>query len=98
MGDYTQIVSVAGLGGTVNTAAINPAAPEFENYVSQLVYQHVDAYPILLGVPKVGTIWSAIAASHAALDPISKLAALRLALQRKLLMSVAHIVPGLVAS
>jgi hypothetical protein len=86
LGGYTQIMPVAGLPGTVNTSLINPAAPEFDNYFNQLTYQHVDAYPILLGVPKVGTVWSAIAASHSLATPASRLVALRLALQRKLLM------------
>ncbi len=58
LGDYTQIIPVAGLPGTVNTSLINSAVPDFDNYFNQLSYQHVDAYSILLGVPKVGTVWA----------------------------------------
>jgi hypothetical protein len=96
LGGYTQIVPVTGLGGTVNTSLINSAASDFENYFNQLKFQHVDAYPILLGVPKVGTIWSAVAASHETVSPASRLAAVRLALQRKLRMTAGRVVPPLI--
>ncbi len=86
LGGYTQIIPVPGLPGTVNTSLINSAAWDFDNYFNQLTYQHVDAYSILLGVPKVGTVWGAVAASHEVAAPATRLAALRLALQRRLLM------------
>ncbi len=86
IGGYTQIEPVAGLPGTVNSSLINPAVPDFNNYFNQLTYQHVDAYPILLGVPKIGTVWSAVSASHQTIAPEARLAALRVALQRKLLL------------
>lgn len=89
-GGYTQIIPVAGLPGTVNTSLINSAAGDFGNYFNQLQYQHVDAYPILLGVPKVGTVWNTVAASHELATPAARLATLRLALQRKLLMAARH--------
>jgi hypothetical protein len=86
IGGYTQIEPVPGLPGTVNPTLINPAIPDFNNYFNQLTYQHVDAYPILLGVPKIGTVWSAVAASHQVVAPGAKIAAVRVALQRKLLL------------
>ena len=92
LGGYTQITPVAGLPGTVNASLINPSDPDLNNYFNQLTYQHVDAYPILLGVPKIGTVWSAVAASHQATTPIARLAAQRVALQRKLLLGPSAIV------
>jgi hypothetical protein len=86
-GGYTQIVPVAGLPGTVNTSLINPSAGDFDNYFNQLIYQHVAAYSVLLNVPKVGTVWDAVHASHELGVRRSRLAPLRLALQRKLLMT-----------
>jgi hypothetical protein len=88
LGGYTQIVPISGLPGSVNTSLIDSSAPDFDNYFNQLTYQHVDAYSVLLDVPKVGTVWSAVAASHAVTAPIARLAALRLALQRRLLMAL----------
>jgi hypothetical protein len=90
-GDYTQIFPVAGLPGTVNRSLIDPTAPSFENYVAQMRYQHVDAYPILLGVSKVGTVWSVVAAAHRLAAVHSRLDALRFALQRKLLTAPGRI-------
>jgi hypothetical protein len=86
IGGYTQIKPVPGLAGTVNPTLINPAVPDFNNYFNPSTYQHVDTYPILLGVPKIGTVWSAVAASHQVAAPGARVAALRVALQRKLLL------------
>ena len=91
LGGYTQITPVTGLPGKVNSSLINPADPDFNNYFNQLTYQHVDAYSILLGVPKTGTVWSAVTASHQVTAPGAKLAALRVALQRKLLLNASGI-------
>ncbi len=91
IGGYTQIKPVPGLPGTVNPTLINPAIPDFNNYFNQLTYQHVDAYPIVLGVPKIGRVWSAVAASHQVVAPGARVAALRVALQRKLLLGASGI-------
>ena len=93
LGGYTQIVPVAGLPGSVNTSLINSGASDFENFFNQLTYQHVDAYSILLGVPKVGTVWGTVADSHQTTSAASRLAEVRLDLQRKLLMGVGRVFP-----
>jgi hypothetical protein len=91
-GGYTQLMPVTGLAGTVNTSLINPAVTEFENFFNQLTYQHVDAYSILLGVPKVAKIWGTTVTAHQTVSPAARIAAVRVALQRKLLMGVGRII------
>jgi hypothetical protein len=52
-GNYKQLMpSAVGLPGTINTALINATGlfQDFKNFVSQLVYQHVDAYLELMNV------------------------------------------------
>jgi triacylglycerol lipase len=53
-GDYTQInLNAPPLpGSAVNTSQINPNASPFVNFLSQAVYQHIEAYFDLLGIPK----------------------------------------------
>ena len=56
-------------------------------------YQHVDAYAAVFGVQKVGKVLSDFAPSLDVISSQSKLAALRPALQRSLLMGTLQSVP-----
>ena len=89
-GRYTHVTTAAGQPGTFNRSPslFNPAAGEFANFIEQLKYQHVDAYAELFDVPKVGKVLSDFAPSLDLVNSQSRLAALRLALQRSLLMGV----------
>ena len=40
---------VASQQGTVNTALINPGCTHFENFIVQMIYQHLVEYVVLLG-------------------------------------------------
>jgi Lipase (class 3) len=88
LGDYTHITQVAGQPGTVNKSQtlFDAADGDFANYIRQLRYQHVDAYAELFDVPKLGKVMSDFAPPLDFGTAPSRLAALRLALQRRLLM------------
>lgn len=82
--DYGQIVeTTAALPGTVNTAIIDPNQDEFANFFNQVVYQHVDAYFDLLGVPGLLPIMTCV---QSAANVGTHLAAVRTSLRRKLLI------------
>jgi hypothetical protein len=86
LGGYTHITPADGRPGVVNRSpdVFNPAAGDFSNYLRQMIYQHVEAYAELFEVPKVGKLMSDFAPSPDA-SSLLRVAALRLALQRRLL-------------
>ena len=51
-GNYTQVnASTPALPGTVNTTLVNPQWSPLQNFLVQALYQHMDAYALLLNMP-----------------------------------------------
>jgi len=80
-GNYTQIITVGPanqvLAGTVDQSLIKPDASDFTNFVTQLGFQHVDAYLSLLGIGELSDILkdaraSAVTAIPAIIEALKK--------------------------
>jgi hypothetical protein len=79
-GGYTQINLGAPplQGSAINTSIIKPFDLPILNFFAQAAYQHVDAYPILLGIPEaMKPVLDILKASASFGSPINALARLK---------------------
>jgi len=79
-GNYTQInLNAPPLSGSaIDTSKINPDLLAIVNFLLQAGYQHVDAYPILLGIPEfLKPVLDILKASAPLRSPINALARLK---------------------
>jgi hypothetical protein len=81
-GNYTQLDPATALPGVVNPALINATGlfRDFKNFIAQMGFQHVDAYPELLGIPQLGPVVAEVQAAA-----VTGLQATLPALERKII-------------
>jgi len=88
-GNYAQIVPAApAVSGSVNAALISASNTDFQNFVTQMIYQHVDSYFALFGMS--GYLWIVDCVKQAS-DPLpgpnGVMASLQSRLERRILIN-----------
>jgi hypothetical protein len=83
-GNYAQLdPNAPALPGTVDTGSIDPHADSFKNFVTQMTFQHVNAYFSLMGIDQFSGVLDHVRESAHLLGPQGTIAALRNKLLRR---------------